>query len=74
MSINASAHRKPPLKTAIAASIVALTITLSGCNNNLQATEAEPPTAMLDYLFETLPAALQPQREQIANKYRGGAA
>jgi len=28
---------------------------------------------MLDYLFETLPAALQPQRDQIANKYRGGA-
>lgn len=36
------------------------------------AMEAEPPTAMLDYLFETLPAALQPQREQIASKYRGG--
>jgi len=38
------------------------------------ATEAEPPTAMLDYLFETLPAALEGQREQIANKYRGGPA
>ena len=38
------------------------------------ATEAEPPTAMLDYLFATLPAALQGQREQIANKYRGGPA
>ncbi|MBR9869855.1 MAG: pyruvate dehydrogenase (acetyl-transferring) E1 component subunit alpha [Gammaproteobacteria bacterium] len=38
------------------------------------ATEAEPPTAMLDYLFETLPGALQGQREQIANKYRGGPA
>ncbi|MEC8812647.1 MAG: efflux RND transporter periplasmic adaptor subunit [Ketobacter sp.] len=48
MSINASAHRKPPLKTAIAASIVALTITLSGCNNNLQATEAEPPPPAVD--------------------------
>ena len=38
------------------------------------ATEAEPPTAMLDYLFETLPAALQAQREQIASKCRGGEA
>ena len=38
------------------------------------ATEAEPPTAMLDYLFESLPAALQKQREQIADKYRGGGA
>lgn len=36
------------------------------------ATEAEPPMAMLDYLFETLPCALQTQREQIASKYRGG--
>lgn len=36
------------------------------------ATEAEPPTAMLDSLFETLPVALQGQRERIANKYRGG--
>ncbi len=38
------------------------------------ATEAEPPTAMLDYLFESLPAALQQQREQIADRYRGGRA
>lgn len=38
------------------------------------ATEPEPPTAMVDYLFETLPAELQAQRERIANKYRGGAA
>lgn len=38
------------------------------------ATEAEPPTAMLDYLFETLPTALQGQREQIAEKHRRGAA
>lgn len=37
------------------------------------ATEAEPPTAMMDYLFETLPEALKPQRERIAEKYRGGA-
>ena len=36
------------------------------------ATEAEPPTVMLDYLFEALPAALQQQREQIATKYREG--
>lgn len=43
------------------------------------AIEAEPPTAMMDYLFETLPVALQDQRDRIANKYRaqagqGGAA
>ncbi|HLV78331.1 MAG TPA: pyruvate dehydrogenase (acetyl-transferring) E1 component subunit alpha [Marinobacter sp.] len=38
------------------------------------ATEAEPPTAMLDYLFDTLPVALQAQREQLADKYRGGEA
>ncbi|MDI9246065.1 pyruvate dehydrogenase (acetyl-transferring) E1 component subunit alpha [Marinobacter sp. CHS3-4] len=38
------------------------------------ATEAEPPTAMLDYLFETLPESLKSQRERIADKYRGGAA
>ncbi|GGC80476.1 pyruvate dehydrogenase (acetyl-transferring) E1 component subunit alpha [Marinobacter halophilus] len=38
------------------------------------ATEAEPPTTMLDYLFESLPIALKGQREQIADKYRGGAA
>lgn len=37
------------------------------------ATEAEPPTAMLDYLFETVPEALKAQRERIADKYRGGA-
>jgi pyruvate dehydrogenase E1 component alpha subunit len=37
------------------------------------ATEAEPPTAMMDYLFETLPEALKPQRDRIADKYRGGA-
>ncbi|TGN41111.1 pyruvate dehydrogenase (acetyl-transferring) E1 component subunit alpha [Marinobacter confluentis] len=37
------------------------------------ATEAEPPTAMMDYLFETLPEALKSQRERIADKYRGGA-
>ncbi|MBD3641490.1 MAG: pyruvate dehydrogenase (acetyl-transferring) E1 component subunit alpha [Marinobacter sp.] len=36
------------------------------------AIEPEPPTAMLDYLFETLPPALQAQRERIAGKYRGG--
>lgn len=36
------------------------------------ATEAEPPTAMVDYLFESLPAALEKQREKIAAKYRGG--
>lgn len=43
------------------------------------ATEPEPPTAMVDYLFETVPVALQAQRERIADKYRartgqGGAA
>ncbi|WP_150912729.1 pyruvate dehydrogenase (acetyl-transferring) E1 component subunit alpha [Marinobacter halotolerans] len=37
------------------------------------ATEAEPPTAMMDYLFETLPEAMKQQRERIAAKYRGGA-
>lgn len=37
------------------------------------AVEAEPPTAMVDYLFETLPEALKQQREQIADRYRGGA-
>ncbi|KEF31006.1 Branched-chain alpha-keto acid dehydrogenase, E1 component, alpha subunit [Marinobacter nitratireducens] len=36
------------------------------------ATEAEPPTAMVDYLFDSLPAALASQRERIAEKYRGG--
>lgn len=36
------------------------------------ATEAEPPTAMLDSLFETLPAALEGQRERLADKYRRG--
>ena len=36
------------------------------------ATEPQPPTAMVDYLFETLPPALQAQRERIAAKYRGG--
>jgi len=36
------------------------------------ATEPEPPTAMMDYLFASLPAELQSQRERIARKYRGG--
>lgn len=34
------------------------------------AIEPEPPTAMLDYLFETLPAALQGQRERLVSHYR----
>ncbi len=34
------------------------------------ATEPEPPTAMLDYLFETLPAALHAQRDRLADKHR----
>lgn len=34
------------------------------------ATEPEPPTAMVDYLFETLPVALQGQRARIADKHR----
>lgn len=44
------------------------------------ATEPEPPTAMLDHLFETLPEALRPQRERLAGKHaatqtgQGGAA
>lgn len=38
------------------------------------ASEPEPPTAMMDYLFETLPAALQGQREHLAEKYRQGGA
>lgn len=37
------------------------------------ATDPEPPTAMLDFLFESLPAALVGQRERIAAKFRGGA-
>ncbi len=36
------------------------------------ATEPEPPTAMLDYLFESLPKALAGQRERIQAKYREG--
>lgn len=36
------------------------------------ATEPEPPTAMLDYLFETLPDALQPQRDRLAHKHASG--
>ncbi|MBW7472684.1 pyruvate dehydrogenase (acetyl-transferring) E1 component subunit alpha [Marinobacter sp. F4218] len=36
------------------------------------ATEAEPPTAMVDYLFENLPVSLRAQRERLAAKYRGG--
>ncbi len=36
--------------------------------------EPEPPTAMVDYLFETLPAALQGQRERLAAKGPGGVA
>lgn len=31
-------------------------------------TESEPPTAMLDYLFETLPDALKEQRERLAQR------
>lgn len=41
------------------------------------ATEPEPPTAMFDDLFETLPDALKPQREKLAerhNQARGGVA
>lgn len=34
--------------------------------------EPEPPVAMLDYLFESLPAALQGQRDQLAACARGG--
>ncbi|WP_372966539.1 thiamine pyrophosphate-dependent dehydrogenase E1 component subunit alpha [Marinobacter sp.] len=34
----------------------------------------ELPTAMLDFLFETLPVALHSQREQLANKHPGGVA
>lgn len=33
------------------------------------ATEPEPPTAMLDYLFETVPDALRSQRERLAAKH-----
>lgn len=33
----------------------------------------EPPTAMLDYLFETLPEALSGQRERLARVAEGGA-
>lgn len=32
----------------------------------------EPPTAMVDYLFETLPAALEGQRERLARIPQGG--
>ncbi|MDX1598537.1 MAG: pyruvate dehydrogenase (acetyl-transferring) E1 component subunit alpha [Marinobacter sp.] len=34
------------------------------------AMEPEPPTAMMDYLFETLPAALHAQRDRLADKHR----
>lgn len=34
------------------------------------AIEPEPPTAMVDYLFETLPAALKSQRERIVARHR----
>lgn len=37
-------------------------------------TEPEPATAMLDYLFESLPAALAGQRERLARIGQGGAA
>lgn len=33
------------------------------------ATGPEPPTAMLDHLFETLPEALQSQRERLADRH-----
>ncbi|MBZ2167365.1 pyruvate dehydrogenase (acetyl-transferring) E1 component subunit alpha [Marinobacter sp. F4216] len=36
------------------------------------ATEPESPTAMLDYLFESVPASLQQQRERLAGKSDGG--
>ncbi|GGY69748.1 thiamine pyrophosphate-dependent dehydrogenase E1 component subunit alpha [Marinobacter zhanjiangensis] len=37
-------------------------------------TSPEPPTAMVDYLFETLPTALAGQRERLARIRQGGAA
>lgn len=37
-------------------------------------TAPEPPTAMVDYLFETLPSALAGQRERLARIGQGGAA
>ncbi|QSP96358.1 pyruvate dehydrogenase (acetyl-transferring) E1 component subunit alpha [Marinobacter salinisoli] len=37
------------------------------------ATEPEPHTAMVDYLFESLPASLQEQRERIVRKSATGA-
>lgn len=36
-------------------------------------TAPEPPTAMVDYLFNTLPTALQGQREKLARIGQGGA-
>lgn len=36
--------------------------------------EPEPATAMMDYLFDTLPAALQGQREKLARIGQGGGA
>ncbi|MBI42952.1 pyruvate dehydrogenase (acetyl-transferring) E1 component subunit alpha [Marinobacter lutaoensis] len=40
--------------------------------NAYLATEPEPATAMLDSLFETLPAALAGQRERLASRSGGG--
>ncbi|NVD34567.1 pyruvate dehydrogenase (acetyl-transferring) E1 component subunit alpha [Marinobacter lutaoensis] len=40
--------------------------------NAYLATEPEPATAMLDALFETLPAALAGQRERLASRSGGG--
>ena len=36
-------------------------------------TPPEPPTAMMDYLFETLPSALAGQRDRLARIGQGGA-
>jgi pyruvate dehydrogenase E1 component alpha subunit len=37
-----------------------------------EATEPEPPSAMFDHLFETLPAPLRAQRETVAASAKAG--
>ncbi|MDN3518864.1 pyruvate dehydrogenase (acetyl-transferring) E1 component subunit alpha [Aquisalimonas lutea] len=45
---------------------------VDGAVSDYLATEPEPPTAMFDYLFETLPAELIPQYQRLQRKAEGG--